>query len=368
MLENSFDTRSDLVGRISTHYYHQLLYEMYKVLGSFDIIGNPVSLVSNLGTGVHDFFYEPARGFVQSPMDFVLGVGKGSSSLVKNSVVGIFGTASKITGTLGKGVAHLTFDKDYVRSRDKHVREKPKHIGEGMVWGAKELRSGIKSGLTGIVTSPLDGAKREGVQGFMKGMGKGVIGAAVKPGVGLFDMATRATQGITNFALNSEMLVRVRPPRGFGPERILRLYDTEKALGQSILRSLDEGAYASEWHLLHCVSDDDAIILLSNKRIFSISVEPQLSAIWSCLLADIQDIHWKGNCVQIEVQPKASDSSLNWLMGIKEVTPLQIFQLNMKEATAKWLADNLRQTIDIVHRFDQDDDDLAFLSGPITTD
>jgi len=55
-------------------------------------------------------------------------------------------------------------------------------------------------------------------------------------------------------------------------------------------------------------------------------------------------------------------------MGIKETTPTQIFQLNMKEATAEWLAEHVHRTIDIVRRFDQDDDDLAFLSGQITED
>jgi Vacuolar-sorting-associated 13 protein, DH-like domain len=43
---------------------------MYKILGSSDLIGNPSSLVSNLGTGVKDFFYEPAQGVVK--VGFVL--------------------------------------------------------------------------------------------------------------------------------------------------------------------------------------------------------------------------------------------------------------------------------------------------------
>ena len=285
LLENSFHTRKEIVSRILKHYYLQLLYEMYKVVGSFDIIGNPVSLVHNLGTGVYDFFYEPASGLVQSPRDFVLGVGKGSSSLVKNSVVGIFGTASKITGTLGKGVAHLTFDRDYVRERERHGREKPKHFGEGMVWGAKELTTGFKKGITGIITSPLDGAKKEGVGGFVKGMGKGVIGVAVKPGVGLFDMATRTTQGITNSAMNDKIIVRTRPARGFGPDKILRVYDIEKAIGQTILRTINNGEFDGEWHLYHGVSSNDCLIMLSNKSVLSINIVPTLSLIWNCNLS-----------------------------------------------------------------------------------
>ena len=288
ILENSFHTRSEMMSRITRHYYFQLLYEMYKIVGSFDIIGNPVSLVHNLGTGVYDFFYEPAKGLGKiSPKEFFLGLGKGSSSLVKNSVVGIFGTASKITGTLGKGAAQLTFDKDFVRSREKHVREKPKHLGDGMVLGAKEFGYGIFHGLTGVVKSPMQGAKKSGGQGFVKGMGKGVIGAFVKPGVGLFDMATRTTQGIKNTAtLHDHVVGRVRIPRGFGPDRLLRVYDVEKAVGQSLLRFIDAGSFADEWHMFHSITQEQDVIIVSNKQVLYIkAVGSELECIWRCYLS-----------------------------------------------------------------------------------
>ncbi len=51
-------------------------------------------------------------------------------------------------------------------------------------------------GATGVVLDPIKGAKVDGAKGFAKGVGTGLIGAAVKPGVGLFDLATRTTQGI----------------------------------------------------------------------------------------------------------------------------------------------------------------------------
>lgn len=35
------------------------------ILGSFEFLGSPLSLVNNLGTGVYDFFYEPAQGLVK---------------------------------------------------------------------------------------------------------------------------------------------------------------------------------------------------------------------------------------------------------------------------------------------------------------
>ena len=50
--------------------------QAYKVLGSFDFLGNPVSLVSNLGTGVKDFFFQPIQAFATNPKDIGAGLSK----------------------------------------------------------------------------------------------------------------------------------------------------------------------------------------------------------------------------------------------------------------------------------------------------
>ena len=64
-LENAFMPRADFIARIQAHYTQQALAQIYKVLGSYEFMGSPVSLVSNLGSGVYDFFYEPANGLVK---------------------------------------------------------------------------------------------------------------------------------------------------------------------------------------------------------------------------------------------------------------------------------------------------------------
>ena len=40
--------------------------------------------------------------------------------------------------------------------------------------------------MTGVVTQPIKGAKKEGAAGFLKGMGKGFAGLIVKPAAGKF--------------------------------------------------------------------------------------------------------------------------------------------------------------------------------------
>ena len=51
--------------------------QFYKLLGSADLIGNPVGFVNKLGTGVYELISEPSKGLLKGPDEFVGGVGKG---------------------------------------------------------------------------------------------------------------------------------------------------------------------------------------------------------------------------------------------------------------------------------------------------
>lgn len=74
LLMHAFTTQKRLVTLVARHYEAQAMAQLYRIVGSSEFIGSPVSLVSNLGTGVIDFFYEPAQGLVKSPKDFGRGV------------------------------------------------------------------------------------------------------------------------------------------------------------------------------------------------------------------------------------------------------------------------------------------------------
>jgi hypothetical protein len=76
MLEEAFISKTELVSRVTQHYTRQGMQEIYKILGSADFLGNPVGLFNNIGSGVVDFFYEPAQGLMKSPQDFGKGLGK----------------------------------------------------------------------------------------------------------------------------------------------------------------------------------------------------------------------------------------------------------------------------------------------------
>lgn len=59
---------------------------------------------------------------------------------------------------------------------------------------------GVVGGVTGIITQPLSGAKKEGVEGFFKGLGKGLIGSVTRPVSGMVDFASSSLEGIRRYA------------------------------------------------------------------------------------------------------------------------------------------------------------------------
>lgn len=52
LMKHPFVTLPELTQRVTKHYQQQVLGALGSVLGSAEFLGSPVSLVSNIGTGV----------------------------------------------------------------------------------------------------------------------------------------------------------------------------------------------------------------------------------------------------------------------------------------------------------------------------
>eukprot|EP01127_Copromyxa_protea_P018128 TRINITY_DN562_c3_g1_i1.p1 TRINITY_DN562_c3_g1~~TRINITY_DN562_c3_g1_i1.p1 ORF type:complete len:1515 (-),score=244.31 TRINITY_DN562_c3_g1_i1:27-4571(-) len=299
MMESVFSNQTDLVNLITKHYSTSILAQSYLIIGSADFLGNPVSLISNLGTGVHDFFYEPIKGIVSSPKDFGMGIAKGTASLLRNSVFAIFDTASKLTGTLAKIGVAATFDEQYRRARARTNQHKARHVGEGFVLGFRDLGVGLYKGITGIVTAPIEGAMKDGAAGFLKGVGIGFAGVLIKPVVGVADLATRTAEGIKNTTkMGSVMKIKapIRPPRYFGADGLLTIYDYKRALGQKLLNMANRGNYRQEIYLHHVALTEGKYLLVTEKNIMLIepakleAVEGRFITAFHYGMKDIVDI------------------------------------------------------------------------------
>ena len=64
---------------------------------------------------------------------------------------------------------------------------------QGLVAAGRLLKLGVKSGATGLVSKPRKGLEADGVAGLVRGVGVGVLGAVVKPWVGVLDAVASCT-------------------------------------------------------------------------------------------------------------------------------------------------------------------------------
>jgi vacuolar protein sorting-associated protein 13A/C len=85
-----------------------LIKQIFKIVGSIDILGNPLGLFKNIGQGVFDFVDKPIEGFINGPLGGGIGLIKGTGSLVKNTLAGTFNSVEKITGSIGSGFSSLS--------------------------------------------------------------------------------------------------------------------------------------------------------------------------------------------------------------------------------------------------------------------
>jgi len=81
---------------------NELIEQAFRLVLSTEMLGNPVGLFSHLSRGMHTFVNEPIDSVERGefpPLDFVVGVTKGTGGLVSAAVSGIGATASGLART-----------------------------------------------------------------------------------------------------------------------------------------------------------------------------------------------------------------------------------------------------------------------------
>ncbi|VUZ48543.1 unnamed protein product [Hymenolepis diminuta] len=296
---------SKILAEMSRHYINQAIKQTYVLIFGLDVIGNPFGVIRGMAQGVEDLFYEPVKGAVVGTEEFAEGVKLGVKSLFGHTVGGAAGAMSRITGTLGKGVAALTMDDDYKRRRREDMTRAPENFGAGVARGGKGLVMGVVGGVTGIFTQPISGAKKEGVEGFFKGLGKGLIGTVTRPVSGVVDFASTSFEGIRRATSTSKEVLPVRPPRFIHLDGVIRPYDRCEAEGNVILSRLHNRAPTEEYVFHIPLKKNKGACLLTNERIILVTVNDILG---SC------SIDWQVPLSHLRGVPRTNDNGLGLIL------------------------------------------------------
>ncbi|KAG8440222.1 hypothetical protein GDO86_006127 [Hymenochirus boettgeri] len=269
-----FYKKNQLTRLAVRHYSEQFLKQMYVLLLGLDVLGNPFGLIRGLSEGVEAFFYEPFQGAVQGPEEFAEGLAIGVRSLLGHTVGGAAGMVSRITGSVGKGLAAITMDKEYQLKRREEMGRQPKDFGDSLAKGGKGLLRGVVGGVTGIITKPVEGAKKEGAAGFFKGIGKGLVGVVARPTGGIVDMASSTFQGIQRAAEATEEVSPLRPARLIHEDGIIRPYNQSEAEGlnlfeKSNIKKLDGEIYRYSCYLQN---NKNANLIITNRFVVQLQI------------------------------------------------------------------------------------------------
>ena len=220
-------------------YYRQLIFGLFKIVGSLDILGNPTGYASSIADGFMQIIEAPRKGLINGPLGFGEGIAKGFGSFVSTVLSSSFDVVGKISGTLLASCEMLQGEKVFEELEERE----PEHLLDGLYMGLKEGVKDLGKGLGGIFYKPYQGAKKEGVKGFFKGLGSGVLGAVVSPFTALFRVTNNVFVGLKNTVnmFNPKLKTdRFRYPRTIEKAEGLKSYDEDKATIKAILDFLKE--------------------------------------------------------------------------------------------------------------------------------
>nr|XP_022907872.1 vacuolar protein sorting-associated protein 13-like [Onthophagus taurus] len=295
--EYMFLTQKQLIGEAVSHYVKQAVKQLYALLLGLDVLGNPYGFVLGITKGVEDLFYEPFQGAIQGPGEFAEGLALGVRSFFSYTIGGAAGAVARITGAMGKGVAALTFDKEFQRKRRDALARKAT-VSEGIATSGKGLFLGVFHGVTGIIIKPISGAKQKGIGGFFQGLGKGTVGLVARPTTGVIDFVSGSLNTVKRVTdLTAQEVNRLRPSRYIYFDGLIRPYNEREAIGNKILIELEKGKFALTDMYLHHFSivGKKQILMLTDQRLLYIK-HNDIFGIWQA--------EWSYTWDEISMPPK----------------------------------------------------------------
>eukprot|EP01017_Pseudomicrothorax_dubius_P040579 TRINITY_DN6368_c0_g1_i1.p1 TRINITY_DN6368_c0_g1~~TRINITY_DN6368_c0_g1_i1.p1 ORF type:complete len:660 (-),score=168.22 TRINITY_DN6368_c0_g1_i1:93-2072(-) len=303
---------NEIADRFYKHYSRQILYQLAKIFGAIDILGNPANLISNISTGLQDIFIPFVELVSGRGKDFTKSLADGTFSFVRHSLKGVYTTVNKIIGTFMQLLATLTTDKDYIQKRHRMKNRTIRSIKEGIFFGFKNFLQVIWGTIAGVIRCPWKEIKKRGcLIGFFTGIYQAAAGIVIKPIVALYDLLHSIFEGLRNSALYEEhvMETRTRPPRIFDENQVLIPYDFMTVMSKDLLRKSKFKNYEGEKIIFY----DElkftnkkkntvyAKVILTESRFFFI--EGKRSYSWTKVkLYQISDVEYKPSLQKIELR------------------------------------------------------------------
>jgi hypothetical protein len=187
-IENYFGDSSQLINPIVISFQQQAIVQAYKIFGSLDVIGDPLSLFGDIGHGFGKFLQKTEDEIASLDLK-----GEGVKSLVVSVVGGVFNSISKITGSVADLVNATTgTGRAYEMAAERDSSPEPSSGSQA----ANILFRSVMTGFSGLIDEPGKGFSREGSLGAVKGVFKGLFTLIATPVAGTLDAVSVVSDGV----------------------------------------------------------------------------------------------------------------------------------------------------------------------------
>lgn len=198
---------------LTRHYVTGALLRAGWVVGSLDLLGNPTGLVRALGSGVSAMVVLPYRGLAQGrPWAFFMGISHGASAMLRHISSGALSSVTQLATSVSRNLDRLSLDPEHLAWKESLRTGPSAGIGQGL----STLGISLLGAVAGIVDHPMQALIHEesrGPTGFVKGVGRGLMGAVAKPISGAAELVAQTGKGILQGAGWGDFTQRRHEPR-----------------------------------------------------------------------------------------------------------------------------------------------------------
>lgn len=204
-LTNISSNLSEVSQVVTARYLSTVFMHLGWLLGSLELIGSPGTFIQSVGSGLRDLISLPYEGLTRSPGLFIIGIGHGALSFVRNFSTGALTSITNFASSIARNMERLSMDSEHSSYKEHRRKEQPTtHFTSGVSTGVSSFGLSLISAVAGIVDQPMQSFQRldessstlSATRSVLAGVGKGLIGVVTKPVGGAMELVSHTGQGI----------------------------------------------------------------------------------------------------------------------------------------------------------------------------
>ncbi|OHT04688.1 hypothetical protein TRFO_27685 [Tritrichomonas foetus] len=244
------------------NYKNQIILKLFRAAGHTDLLFNFVGIAESFGHGFKSMLYDPIMANVESPEKFLMAT-KGTGELLFGTVGSILQGGEGFIRNVSSLISMVGDDDSSYLSTDSANLNAADTVQDGIT----AFGNGIVDGITGLITKPIEGGKKDGFVGAFTGIAKGLVGAFAKPVAGVLDLSAGVIGGVRKAINNEDGYSRYREPNTY-PMAVIGGFDELASHIQSITQKYNKKKKYYAMNLRALIMGSKFIYALFDQRLF----------------------------------------------------------------------------------------------------